>query len=72
MKEIGYEKAFAQYSKGIQFNQGIGLYDTVENNEKFFIGDQWHGIDTGGNPARHGECRENPALATCALRVVTP
>ena len=51
MKEIGYEKAFAQYSKGIQFNQGIGLYDTVENNEKFFIGDQWHGIDTGGNPA---------------------
>lgn len=51
MKEIGYEKVCAQSAKAIDFNQQIGLYDTVYNNEKFFIGDQWHGIDTGGNPA---------------------
>ena len=51
MKEIGFHEARTKYLKCVDFNQQIGLYDTVYNNEKFFIGDQWHGIDTAGNPA---------------------
>ena len=39
-----------KFDKCFQFNQQIGLYDTVEINEKFFIGNQWEGVQSNGLP----------------------
>lgn len=50
MKEPGYEKVYKRYSKGVTFNNQIDLYDTVTNNENFFIGKQWEGVKSNGNP----------------------
>lgn len=38
MREPGYEAVYQRYQKSVSFNQQIDLYDTVENNENFFIG----------------------------------
>lgn len=38
------KEIFDEYANGRQFNQGIGLYDTVKKNEDFYIGDQWKGV----------------------------
>ena len=51
MKEAGYEKVYSLYDRGLRFNNSINLYEKVENSERFFIGDQWHGVETNGNPA---------------------
>lgn len=51
MKEMGHEKVSALHEKGVRFKNGINLFEEVENNERFYIGDQWHGIETNGNPA---------------------
>ena len=32
------QKVSAEYQAGVQFNQGIQLYDCVNVNENFFIG----------------------------------
>ncbi len=50
MTDPGYEKVAQKYTNGVQFNSQIGLYDTVENNENFFIGKQWEGVEANGNP----------------------
>lgn len=34
-----------EYQNGVQYNTDIGLYDTVQENEDFFIGDQWKGCN---------------------------
>ena len=39
-----------EYQKGRQYNNGIGLYDTVRKNEKFYIGDQWDGVNAPDLP----------------------
>lgn len=38
MKDPGFEKVYSRYQKSVGFNQQIDLYNTVENNENFFIG----------------------------------
>ena len=50
MKDPGFEKVSKRCDKAVMFNQQIGLYDTVENNENFFIGKQWEGVEANGNP----------------------
>lgn len=50
MKDPGFEKVFKLYDKGVQFNQQIELYENVENNENFYIGDQWKNVQANGNP----------------------
>lgn len=40
------QKVSAEYQAGVQFNQGIQLYDCVNVNENFFIGKQWEGAKT--------------------------
>ncbi len=50
MRDPGYEQVYAKYTDGVLFNSQIGLYDTVENNENFFIGKQWEGVEANGNP----------------------
>lgn len=34
-----------EYSQGQTYNQSQGLYETVEKNERFYLGDQWHGVN---------------------------
>ena len=50
VKDPGYQKVYQRYSDGETFNNQIDLYDTVENNENFFIGKQWEGVQANGNP----------------------
>ena len=50
MRDPGYKAVYAHYNKGVMFNNQIGLYNTVENNENFFIGKQWEGVEANGNP----------------------
>lgn len=35
-----YEKVSAEYAAGLNFNNGIQLYDCVNTNENFFIGNK--------------------------------
>mgnify|MGYP000003549762 CR=1 FL=1 len=44
------QKVSAEYQAGVQFNQGIQLYDCVNVNENFFIGKQWEGVHSNGLP----------------------
>ena len=44
------ESVCKQYDRSVQFNQQIGLYDTVRKNENFFIGRQWEGVEANGLP----------------------
>lgn len=36
---------FAEYRRGISYNQQIDLYETVKQNESFYIGRQWEGVN---------------------------
>ena len=50
MKELTPQNVYKLYDKGVQFNTQIGLYDTVEKNENFFIGKQWEGVEANELP----------------------
>lgn len=39
-----------KYNRGVEFKQQLGLYDTVQENENFFIGKQWEGVQANGLP----------------------
>ena len=41
---------FALLEKGRSYNRQIGLYDTVNRNERFYRGDQWAGVEAGDLP----------------------
>ncbi len=41
---------FALLEKGRAYNRQIGLYDTVNRNERFYRGDQWAGVEAGDLP----------------------
>ncbi len=36
--------------KGREYNRALGFYETVDENERFWRGDQWHGVRSGGLP----------------------
>lgn len=38
-------EVWAEYQNGIAYNHSIGLYDTVRQNENFYIGKQWEGVN---------------------------
>ena len=38
MKDPGIQKVAKRYSDGVTFKNQVDLYDTVEENENFFIG----------------------------------
>lgn len=38
------------YEAGKDYNRAIGLYETIDKNERFYRGDQWHGVKSGGLP----------------------
>lgn len=37
-------KIWEEYQDGVQYNESIDLFDTVKENEDFFIGRQWEGV----------------------------
>ena len=39
------EEIWKAYDSGRSYKSSIDLYDTVENNERFYVGDQWHGLN---------------------------
>ena len=41
---------YGQFRKGLDFNNRLDLNETVENNENFFIGRQWEGVNSNGLP----------------------
>ena len=43
-------KAWEQYELGVDYKSRIGLYNTVDLNERFYAGDQWVGIPHEGLP----------------------
>lgn len=43
-------EAWKQYEQGVDYKNEIGLYTTVDLNERFFAGDQWVGIPHEGLP----------------------
>ena len=50
MKKLTPEMVAKRYDKGVTFNTQIDLYDTVTENENFFIGKQWEGVEANGLP----------------------
>ena len=50
MKKTTQELVYKRYDKGVSFNTQINLYDTVKENENFFIGKQWEGVESNGLP----------------------
>lgn len=44
MMELDAAKVWGEYERGVSFNNELGLYDTVRQNENFFIGRQWEGV----------------------------
>lgn len=43
-------KIWRHYQAGVDFKNSIDLYDTVDKNERFFVGDQWAGINAPDLP----------------------
>lgn len=50
MKKITPEYVYKRYDKGVMFNNQIDLYNTVTENENFFVGKQWEGVESNGLP----------------------
>lgn len=38
------QKMHADYEAGMSYKQSLDLFDTVDRNERFYSGDQWHGL----------------------------
>lgn len=49
-KKVDPARVWKEYEKGIDFKTQLNLYDTVENNENFYIGKQWEGVVSNGCP----------------------
>ena len=45
-----FTKEWELYEEGKDYNRSIGLYDEVDTNERFYRGDQWTGVSSGGLP----------------------
>ena len=45
-----FEEINKKFEKSFDFNNQIGLYDTVQVNEDFFVGKQWEGVQANGLP----------------------
>ena len=49
-KQKPYTEEWQLYEQGKEYHYSIGLYDKVNTNERFYRGDQWEGIQSGGLP----------------------
>lgn len=49
-KQQSFTEEWQLYEKGKEYHYAIGLYDRVNTNERFYRGDQWEGVQSGGLP----------------------
>ncbi|MBQ3080943.1 MAG: hypothetical protein IJC49_00640 [Clostridia bacterium] len=49
-KKLDCTEDWALFEKGREYNHSIDLYSTVNRNERFYRGDQWQGVESGGLP----------------------
>lgn len=49
-KKEAYTEEWKLYEQGREYHHSIGLYDRVNENERFYRGDQWEGVQSGGLP----------------------
>lgn len=49
-RKLDFERVNKEYKKGMDFKQQIGLFETVRSNERFFVGNQWEGVESRGLP----------------------
>ena len=45
MVKVKPEEIWQEYQKAVSYNQRIGLYEQVKQNENFYIGKQWEGLN---------------------------
>ena len=52
MRKTGPEprQVLEEYERGVAFKSGLNLYETVRNNENFYVGKQWEGVQSNGLP----------------------
>ncbi len=41
---VDADKIWREYERGREYNERVGLYETVKNNENFYIGKQWEDV----------------------------
>ena len=41
----GLEEVWGEYQKSVSYCQNINLFETVQRNEDFYVGDQWKGVN---------------------------
>ena len=49
-RQLPFTEEWQLYKKGKEYNYSINLYENVNNNTRFFQGDQGEGVNTGGLP----------------------
>ncbi len=49
-KNKAFTEEWELYEKGKEYNYSIDLYEKVNTNERFFRGDQWDNLNSGGLP----------------------
>lgn len=52
MTNINPKQIFEEYEKGNEYKNSIGdrgIYEQSRMNERFFVGDQWHGVQAGNS-----------------------
>ncbi|MBR5427705.1 MAG: hypothetical protein IK118_05105, partial [Clostridia bacterium] len=49
-KQASLTEDFRLFEEGRDYNRRIGLYENVNRNERFYRGDQWHGVTANGLP----------------------
>ena len=50
MPDNNYTQDWELYEKGKEYSRRIGLYNEVDENESYYAGEQWKGVDAGGLP----------------------
>lgn len=43
-------KAWREYEDGKNYNLRLNIYENMDRNERFYAGDQWHGLNAPGMP----------------------
>ncbi len=48
--KVNLSEDWTLLEKGREYNRTLGFYETVDKNERFWRGDQWNGVKSGGLP----------------------
>ena len=48
LKEIEETELWQLWQKGVSYNQMMGMYTDTDKNYRFYNGDQWKGLKSGG------------------------